>query len=232
MTEALQNTFNDIKRTYGGKNFKFSNFYEIFISHYGIKIRKEYLQMLLDIFCYNSVDYVSTQPEEWKFVVRKKSSEGSTLINDEYSIRGNKVGYVASNLQRYLCVAAPNLDSNTHVVYLGLPQNSDKQTFQQLLASLLQLFDLATYEISGGKNPAIFVRINDPLKLRRLIESEKDYRNNVLTGIEARHKRSINIMNHFMNENFDNKTRWEVIEDYFLGKDELVNHKLGISNDI
>lgn len=232
LTIALQDTFNDIKRTYGGKNFKFSSFVEIFLSHYNKKIRKEYIQMLLDLFCFNSVDFTYTPPEEWKFVVRKKSSEDSALASNEYAIRGNKVGYVASNLQRYLSVAEPNLDSKTHVVYLGLPQNIDGQSFHQLLASMLQLFDMASYEISGGKNPAIFVRINDPLKLRRLIDSEKDYRNNVLTGIEARHKRSINIMNHFMKESFDNEIRWGVIEDYFLGKDMLVDQKLGILKDV
>ena len=229
LTKALQDTFNDLKRNYGGKNFKFSNFNEIFLTHYGIKVRKEYVQMLLDLFCFNSIDFTYIPSEEWKFVVRRKSSEESALAKAEYAIRGNKAGYIASNLLRYLSIAEPNLDNNTYVVYLGLPQHNDGQSFQQLLASMLQLFDFASYEISGGKNPAIFVRINDPLKLRRLIESDKAYRNNVLTDIESRHKRAIVIMNHFMDGNYSNEDRWGIIEDYFLGKDMLVDHKLGIS---
>jgi ATP-dependent DNA helicase RecQ len=92
----------------------------------------------------------------------------------------------------------------------------------------MQLFDLATYELSGGKNPAIFIRLNDPLKLRRLVESGDKYRNNILTDIERRHRRAIDIMNSFMGNEYDNSTRWEIIENYFLGYDEIVDEQLGI----
>jgi hypothetical protein len=35
-----------------------------------------------------------------------------------------------------------------------------------------------------------------------------------------------------MKESFDNEIRWGVIEDYFLGKDMLVDQKLGILKDV
>jgi len=231
LTQALQNTFNDLKSTYGGKNFNFSNFVDFFKTHYKKKIRREYIQMLLDLFCYTPHSPVNMPKEQWKFVVRKKSGKDGVSYNSEYSILGNKAGYISQNLIRFFESIKPNLDSNTYVTYLGLMPNRDTQYFQQLMASMLQLFDSATYDISGGKNPAIFVRINDPLKLRRLVESNSSYKNRLLTEIEHRHKRAISIMNHFMGNEFSNEKRWEIIEDYFLGLNEIVDHKLGITND-
>ncbi|MDR0949499.1 MAG: hypothetical protein LBM69_08310, partial [Lachnospiraceae bacterium] len=81
---------------------------------------------------------------------------------------------------------------------------------------------------SGGKNPAIFVRLNDPLKIKRLIESGDNYRNLILTNIEGRHKRAVDIMNSFMGIERTNDERWNIIEHYFLGDDEIIDNLLGI----
>jgi len=90
---------------------------------------------------------------------------------------------------------------------------------------MLEMFGLATYELSGGRNSQIFVRINDPLKLKRLSESEK-YKNILLTEIEERHKRAAKIVNNFMLLDKTNNERWDIIEHYFLGYDELINYEL------
>lgn len=85
------------------------------------------------------------------------------------------------------------------------------------LAYVIETFDLGTYEVTGGEIPAIFLRINDPLKLERLVK--KGYTNDILSGIESRQKKSVEIMEYFFTNNLSNEERWNFIEDYFLGKD-------------
>ena len=97
----------------------------------------------------------------------------------------------------------------------------------QLLASILQLFGMAAYEMNGGMNPEIFIRINDSQKLKRIAFSDKRYTNRLLTQIEQRHKRAVSLMNQFMKGDFTNEQRWEIIEEYFLGHDDYVGDMLG-----
>jgi len=231
LTNALQAAFNDLKQKFGGKEFKFSDFHEALSENSEIRVRSEYSRMLIDLFCYNYVDVVSIPSEDWKFIVRRKEDGGSSSPDSTFAIRTNRYAYLSRNLLRYLKDAKPNVDSNCYVVYLSIPKNASKQYFQQLLASLMQMFDIASYELSGGKNPAIFVRVNDPLKLRRLVESGEGYRNSILSDIEARHKRAVSVMNRFMGEERDSGARWQIIEDYFLGNDEIVDEQLGAIAD-
>ena len=109
------------------------------------------------------------------------------------------------------------------------PRQGQKYSEFQLVASILEMFNLATYELTGGKNPQIFVRINDPLKLKRLSDSPT-YRNSLLSDIENRHKRAVKIVNSFMTHDKTDKERWDIIENYFLGNDELVNYELKLDD--
>lgn len=231
LADALQRAFNDIKREFGGRNFTLSDFAKKLSKHYDEKILYEYVRMLLDLFCYSHINDMDELPSEpWKFVMQSvKEKEG---MNSEtvYCIRTNKSAMLQSNLKRFILQSKPNSDDGKkYITYLPLPNGKTKQSYQQLVASILQLFDFASYELIGGRNPLIFVRINDPIKLKRLSQSNREYRNNILTQIEERHKRAIMIMNSFMGKERSNDERWEIIEDYFLGKDDIVDEKLSIN---
>lgn len=89
------------------------------------------------------------------------------------------------------------------------------------------MFDIASYEIDGGYNPQIFVRINDPLKLQSLSRS-KHYSNKILKNIKNRHERAIEILNGFMLNEYTNEERWNIVEQYFLGNDDIVDSLLNI----
>ena len=95
------------------------------------------------------------------------------------------------------------------------------------MASLLQIVNMASYEIIGGQNLQIFLRINDPSKLLQ-ISKNNNYRNNILSDIENRHNRAISIIDGFMSNDFSNTERWEIIEQYFLGNDDFIDSALNI----
>lgn len=228
---ALQKAFNDIKRSFGGRQFTLTDFMELLVKHYGKKLRREYINMLLDLFCYEHVDLDNIPREPWKFIVRGKSESSTNANSTIYYVRLSRYAGIESILRRYIKQSQPNINEKQYVTYLPIPKDSSSRySYKQLLASILQLFDFASYELIGGRNPQVFVRINDPLKLKRIVESDRVYKNGILFQIEERHKRAVTIMNKFMESERSDDERWSIIEDYFLGDDTVVDFKLGISN--
>jgi ATP-dependent DNA helicase RecQ len=97
------------------------------------------------------------------------------------------------------------------------------------LAEILQILNLATYTVKGGDNPEVFIRLNDPAKLRALSQ-DKRYRNNVLRELNDRHEYSSKVIRGFFLTKLDDSERWDVIEEYFLGNDDYVAQRLGIDD--
>jgi len=57
---------------------------------------------------------------------------------------------------------------------------------------------------------------------------QKSVDKSILTNIEERHKRAAMLVDKFMTSGLDDDSRWNVIENYFLGSDGLVDSQLGI----
>lgn len=227
---AVQKTVTTIHHVYGGREFTFEDFRKTFVENYHKKMRREYITMLLDLFCYEGVYFEEIPVEQWKFINKTKSQGENELYNEnKYCIRTQKYNFIEQNLKRYLVQCQPNtIDGNTFSTYLKIPKGNGKYSEYQLLASLLELFNLATYEVVGGRNPQIFVRINDPLKLKRIAESDREYRNGLLVDIGEKHKRAAQIVDRFLNIEMNDADRWSLIQSYFLGYDEEVDSILGI----
>ncbi|MDD3793587.1 MAG: hypothetical protein PHI37_02150 [Candidatus Gracilibacteria bacterium] len=96
--------------------------------------------------------------------------------------------------------------------YLSYADKGDKYI---KMANLIELLSLGTYEMEGGEYPQIFIRINDPYKLNKIIESGI-YSNSLVSDIERRYKRSNQLIDKFFTQ-MENDERWEFIENYFLG---------------
>ena len=97
---------------------------------------------------------------------------------------------------------------------------------------LISLFDYATYEVAGGEQPEIFIRLNDPEKVRRIVDGEIKYQNNYITKAREKHKRDVNVLRKFFTGKMDNDERWKFIEKYFLGHDVLGKENDGeLKND-
>ena len=86
------------------------------------------------------------------------------------------------------------------------------------VAQLLEFFDLASFQVIGGENPKIFIRVNDPLRLR-LTANNEYYKNELAEDVYRRFEASTELMNYFFRSEKQSKEKWQLIEDYFLGKD-------------
>lgn len=87
------------------------------------------------------------------------------------------------------------------------------------LAELLNGLNLATYQKAGGNEPAIFVRINNPLRLNDIVR-RGDYENDMLKNIYERFDYSERVFTYFFRTKMTDSERWDFIEKYFLGASE------------
>ena len=109
-------------------------------------------------------------------------------------------------------------NSSSYEGFLSL-MSDDKST---TALKLLSIFDYITYEVAGGTEPEIFIRLNDPNKVRSIVLGNMFYSNGYVTRAQQKHNRDIEILNRFFCNLTSDQERWDYIEDYFLGTDVLV----------
>lgn len=86
---------------------------------------------------------------------------------------------------------------------------------------LLSMLNYITYELIGGEEPEIFIRLNDPIKIENIVKKHLSYHNDYVTRAKEKHNRDVQILKKFFTELKNDEERWQYIEDYFLGKDVL-----------
>ena len=113
------------------------------------------------------------------------------------------------------------VNASTYYSYMNLA--ADSETYTNIALKLLSIFGYITYEVSGGEEPEIFIRLNDANKVRQIVNGTLKYSNNYVTKAKSKHDRDVAILKKFFFELNNDKDRWEYIEQYFLGYDVLSN---------
>lgn len=156
-----------------------------------------------------------------KFIFHKTSPSGSSATaRHSYQVDAKNVFAFRNEIGRALHFLNPG-QSRTCVRYLDPKALGSRYG----LAELLQALELAAYEVRGGDNPEIFVRLNAPTKLKAL-SSDPKYRNSVLKEQNERHDYSERVITGFFMTSMSTDERWDLIEEYFLGNDEYVADRL------
>ena len=94
----------------------------------------------------------------------------------------------------------------------------DSDEYSNTALKLMSIFGYITYEIVGGKEPEIFIRLNDPYKIKALV-MKGDYSNSYVKRAREKHDRDVKVLTKFFYGPTNDKERWDFIEDYFLGYD-------------
>ena len=110
--------------------------------------------------------------------------------------------------------------TNESASYSGF-MNLELDDTSSTTLKLLSIFDYITYEIAGGEEPEIFIRLNDPNKVRNIVLGNTFYSNNYVSKAKQKHERDVAILLKFFNELKTDEERWTYIEEYFLGYDVL-----------
>ncbi len=189
--------------------------------------RLEFSNMILQLFIADMSRNIGfrTNSDRLKFIAARKTPSG------EMGYRVLNSGYISmpNYFVQLVSQCAPG-EENIYQAYIPLGRNS-RQPERLRLLSFLELLGLASYEVHGSQNMEIFVRINDPDKLARLTAGDYDYKNSVASDIHRRHKSAQDTMMGFMMHDLSSKERWDVIEDYFLGREESVRKAIGVCDD-
>lgn len=173
--------------------------------------------------CIKLADLLTVLYSEFKQFGLQSHQNGNFLQverkgNDyQFKVINTALNRIRSQLMRSFAIMFDGLDKDLIHYNDYLIINSSQYNERIKIAYMLEILELATYEISGGELPQLFIRINDPQKISSLTKSL--YKNNVVLDVERRHKTSVEIMGYFFQNNLSNSDRWEYIEDYFLGND-------------
>ena len=165
--------------------------------------------------------------------------EANAFLQQRREIDGNK--YRIFNNQYLASFTAltnrlKNLFGNTEEFIVNrYVTNKESNSINYVrLGYFLEMLELGTFEIKGGENPMVFIRINDPLRIER-DSNNNNYNNTILSKTLERHHLSNQIFDHFFLRSFTNNERWDFVEDFFLGSDVdvlLEKHKGGEANNL
>ncbi len=182
------------------------------------ELRKYFKDTVFCKRCINLVVNLYTSPSE---------SIGKLQYDTFLQVKRNDIGeekfrVVSSAYQKVKHYALRKFDSMFGEEYLIFDRyictGIKESNYQIKIGFLIESLMLGNYEFIGGESPQIFIRINDPYIIKRLLQEKENYSNDILRDIDNRHQTSVKIMEKFFKSTMDNEERWSFIEDYFLGK--------------
>lgn len=106
---------------------------------------------------------------------------------------------------------------------------NDRIDSDLIVLGISETLGLITYEVVGGNNPQIYIRMNSVYPLEKAIKQGQYYQNRLLNDVRLKHKISVSMLTYlFKYKPVGNKKSekvrdytlffWDKIEDYFLGK--------------
>lgn len=194
----------------------------------GEVLGRDFAKALLELFVMDvKIDPTKRDSDRMKFIQARQ--QGSNKIGMSYRVMNGNYFSCANWMDERLVNCAPNREENEYLGYLPATIGGKQNPVMRLLA-VLEIFGLASYEVRGGQNLEIFVRVNDPQKIRSLSEDRR-YKNQQLAEIHRRHADAEEMMTAFLTGDLTTKQRWDLIEDYFLGHDEVVAQVLGLNEE-
>lgn len=183
----------------------------------GDGFQEEFAGLLLDMF-------VTTNPQrpgmgggdKSRFIAFRKGADGETG-----SYRVLNTGYLTlENQFMHLATQAEPDDEGVYQAYI-LAGRSGKQPAVMRLFSLLELLGIASYSMEGGRGQEISLFAADPALLDRVLHSTEKYENRQIQEIHRRHGLAVETMEAFLSGDYTSEARWDMIEEYFLGRSFL-----------
>lgn len=203
LLDVLEEIFSQL----GYKTFSEGDFLECLEQYYPNKtLRKQLARYVLSAFSGRVLGY--NKIEENAFLQRREFGDISYLVfNQSYRT-------MFSNMKRTLNKMFEGTDHKSATRFFS--NENDYAITYSRLGCLLEMVDMATYEMKGGDNPMIFIRINDPERIREDSENP-NFTNVLLSRTTRRHEISNEIFDHFFTNTFSSEERWDYIEEFFLG---------------
>lgn len=170
--------------------------------------------MLLDMITLEVNENSMFQQNKSVYKILQKRKQQKKQDSVEYIIAGN-YARLKGSMMRLLSQCNPGADKQYHSY---VPYTSEKTIAIMPVLKLMEIMDMASYDLKGGENAEIFLRINDPEKIKRLAYS--NYQNEVLREVQRKHRDSQELLRKFFTNEMSDQKRWNFIESYFLGRED------------
>ncbi|QUO41812.1 ATP-dependent DNA helicase RecQ [Brevibacillus composti] len=178
-------------------------------------------------FCENLASILVYSADNYDRIMRKHSNFYNRFITyneakDLYTIQNSGyagfVDWIRVEM-KHLLSKPHNTGENENDFKIFLPKvNRQKIEKTFILLGILEALGLLIYRVNGGDNPEIFMRINSKLQIERSLQDPNKYKNYILENVHLRHETSVAMLTYLFKNQVDNRTFWEHIENYFLGK--------------
>lgn len=178
-------------------------------------VRREFSDLLLDMFVTDAPQKPgSMSADKTKFISFRKAADGETG-----SYRVLNTGYITleTHFMHLISQAIPD-EQGVYQAYIPAGRNGRQPSIMKLF-SLLELLGIASYSITGGRGQMIPLFVPDPGLLQSLLNGE--YVNHQVEDIHRRHLLAEKTMSLFLSGKYDSQQRWDMIEEYFLGRSFL-----------
>ena len=91
---------------------------------------------------------------------------------------------------------------------------------------ILEAMNVLSFKMLGGANSQLYIYINQIQGMKNILNAPYNYKNKLLEIVSQRHLISVKMLTYFYENDFSNEERWDLLEDYFLGKiPEKVKHE-------
>lgn len=146
----------------------------------------------------------------------------SPIVQEKATVKG-KIKYqfnVAVNsyimwVERYF----KNIINQTENGKIFLINNNGNTTKEYCtILGILESMDVLSFEMLGGANSQLYIYINQIQSLTNIINNPGKYENRLLSMVGNRHLISVKMLTYLYEGDFTSDERWNIIEDYFLGK--------------
>lgn len=200
---------NALYTNFGKQYFTIEEFVKIISERFGVSKARMISNSLFDLVDPNSTCV-------------KCRTNGATGYLQYYLANGNFKEYMRKTITNSRIVSDFScIKSDSHSLFMSLMNDQLSSTALKLLS----VFGYITYEVTGGEEPEIFIRLNDPSKVRSIVYGNAYYSNGYVTKARQKHERDVNVLFEFFAKNRTDEERWEFIEDYFLGYDVLASNE-------
>lgn len=216
-------------QAYSGNFFNEIQLGEFLNEHFGMSNRYKAIG-LANVFLNGMVHITSLMNQQnSRFIVTREEQETSYKVNSNYI---NYLNLLKKAQQRlYKNQSFFQQQKNSFTFYKARSKNDISFEECLIVLGLSESLDLINYEIAGGDNPQIYIRINSVYPIDRAVHSPQKYNNAIMTEVYLKYKISIVMLNYLFTlqkepengpkkEQILNYTKkfWDIIEDYFLGK--------------
>ena len=108
-------------------------------------------------------------------------------------------------------------ETEADVMYLKQNENNVREISTVL--GVLDTLDVLSFEMTGGENSQLYIYINQIMSLKQILNAPHLYHNRILQAVSERHMISVKMMTYLFESGFTSDEIWELLEDYFLGKE-------------